>query len=429
MIGMSLALVLGLAAGSSAQFIQPDVSGLEVQYRTQQVSLGGLATKDSCDIWSDEWFPWDDCEMWYWGDIPMPVSFMFKKYLDPDYEYNSCQYPEKPIFPFNVESMHLLLWIQEDTVDAIIELDIEEPGEWDPDMGCYLPGTVLWTSSPFSLHMEVPAGYYTLYYWDFIFPSWWVHGPFFISWHVVDVQPPDALWGWCADLVAPTHGCSNWLRNPDDGLWYNWNYHYGKTSDWIFRADGRPAWNVAVDMGSFEAVPGDQMVTLNWQSMSETNNSHWIVKRDEVEIAQRDGQGNKETSTDYVYVDRDVVNGVTYSYTIEAVNYEGFPDVYGPVTATPLASGAVPGEFALLQNYPNPFNASTVIRYQLASDEHVTLKIYNIQGQEVASLVDADQKAGMYTVNWTGKDVSSGMYIYTLTAGDFSDTKKMVFLK
>jgi len=179
-------------------------------------------------------------------------------------------------------------------------------------------------------------------------------------------------------------------------------------------------------MGSFEAVPGDRMVTLNWQSMSETNNDHWTVKRDGEEIWTEPGQGNRETSTDYTYVDRDVVNGMTYSYILEAVNYEGNVDEYGPVMASVVE---VPGDFALAQNYPNPFNASTVIRYQLASDEHVTLKVYNIYGQEVTSLVDADQKAGRYSVQWTGKGVSSGMYVYTLTAGDRSETKKMVFVK
>jgi hypothetical protein len=95
--------------------------------------------------------------------------------------------------------------------------------------------------------------------------------------------------------------------------------------------------------------------------------------------------------------------------------------------ATPF--GVVPTNFALWQNYPNPFNASTVIRYQLPSDEHVTLKIYNVFGQQVATLVDADQKAGLHTVNWTGEGLSSGMYVYTLTAGAHSESKKMVFLK
>jgi hypothetical protein len=197
--------------------------------------------------------------------------------------------------------------------------------------------------------------------------------------------------------------------------------------DLIFRADGRPYWNVAVDMGSFEAVPGDQMVTLNWQSLTETNNSHWILKRDGEPIAQLIGQGDKETPTDYVWVDRSLTNGVEYSYILEAYTYEGNVDGYGPVMATPFS--VVPDKFALWQNYPNPFNASTVIRYQLPSDERVTLKIFNVFGQQVAILVDADQKAGLHTVNWTGEGLSSGMYVYTLTAGTQSESKKMVFLK
>ena len=97
-------------------------------------------------------------------------------------------------------------------------------------------------------------------------------------------------------------------------------------------------------------------------------------------------------------------------------------------------AGSVPGEFALSQNYPNPFNASTVIRYQLASDEHVTLKVYNILGQEVRTLVDAPHEVGYYIVKWDGTDekgqpVSSGVYIYSIKVGRFGDTKSMVLLK
>ena len=104
------------------------------------------------------------------------------------------------------------------------------------------------------------------------------------------------------------------------------------------------------------------------------------------------------------------------------------PDLTQP-TAVREDKIDVPFNYALEPNYPNPFNPSTTIKYSMAEGARVNIKVYNISGQEVASLVNTDQKAGRYTVQWTGKDVSTGVYFYTLTAGDFSQTKKAVFVK
>ena len=107
---------------------------------------------------------------------------------------------------------------------------------------------------------------------------------------------------------------------------------------------------------------------------------------------------------------------------------------------------SIPGEYSLAQNYPNPFNAATCIQYTLPGGErgaeavglttlpHVSLKIYNILGQEVRMLIDEAQEAGYYTVTWDGKDdlgsdVASGIYFYTLRVGDVAQTKHMLLLK
>jgi hypothetical protein len=89
----------------------------------------------------------------------------------------------------------------------------------------------------------------------------------------------------------------------------------------------------------------------------------------------------------------------------------------------------VPSEFALLTNYPNPFNASTVISYQLPTTSHVKLEIYNISGRKVATVVDGQQEAGYRSVTWDASDVSSGVYFYKLTAGDFTEVKRMTLLR
>ncbi len=86
-------------------------------------------------------------------------------------------------------------------------------------------------------------------------------------------------------------------------------------------------------------------------------------------------------------------------------------------------------DFILSQNYPNPFNPTTVIEYTIPKDSHVTLKIYDVLGQEVRTLVDQDQQVGRYSVNFNGSSLASGVYFYRLVAGNHVITKKMLMLK
>jgi len=89
----------------------------------------------------------------------------------------------------------------------------------------------------------------------------------------------------------------------------------------------------------------------------------------------------------------------------------------------------LPSEFALLSNYPNPFNAQTVIQYQLPASSSVKLEVYNILGSKVATLVNREEVAGYKSVTWDASEVSSGVYFYKLTAGDYTETKRMMLVK
>ena len=88
-------------------------------------------------------------------------------------------------------------------------------------------------------------------------------------------------------------------------------------------------------------------------------------------------------------------------------------------------------KFELAQNYPNPFNPSTRISYNLPQSETVTLKVYDMRGREIATLVNAKQSAGKHTVEFNAAqyNLSSGVYVYSINAGSFFDVKKLIMVK
>ncbi|MBK7631989.1 MAG: SBBP repeat-containing protein [Ignavibacteriales bacterium] len=90
---------------------------------------------------------------------------------------------------------------------------------------------------------------------------------------------------------------------------------------------------------------------------------------------------------------------------------------------------SLPEKYSLHQNYPNPFNPSTVIKYQLPISSQVIIKVYDVLGKEVATLVNEEKPAGRYQVNWNASNLSSGIYFYKIQSGSFVETKKMILLK
>ncbi|MDQ3019319.1 MAG: T9SS type A sorting domain-containing protein [Bacteroidota bacterium] len=115
-----------------------------------------------------------------------------------------------------------------------------------------------------------------------------------------------------------------------------------------------------------------------------------------------------------------------YAATSEKIWYRDLDEI---LTSIPSEINSPPGQLYLSQNYPNPFNPNTVITYQLAVTDYVSLKIYNNPGKEVASLINETQSAGNYKINFDGSNLPGGIYYYKLTAGDFINTRKMILLK
>ena len=136
------------------------------------------------------------------------------------------------------------------------------------------------------------------------------------------------------------------------------------------------------------------------------------------------GNGNSNSPKNYSFVDDNVTAG-TYSYRLKQIDNDGQFE-YSKSIEIGLTA---PDKFELSQNYPNPFNPSTTINYNLPEASNVKLIIYNILGQEVKTLVNAFKEAGVHTIDFNASELNSGLYIYKIEAGSFTQTRKMTLIK
>jgi hypothetical protein len=123
----------------------------------------------------------------------------------------------------------------------------------------------------------------------------------------------------------------------------------------------------------------------------------------------------------YVYIFNHLTNAWKFSMNAMGANLR--KQSGGQIT------DLIPAEYGLDQNYPNPFNPSTKINYQLPEKNYVSLKVYDILGNLVTTLVDQEMDAGYYTANWNASQLASGIYIYRIISGSFVSTKKMILMK
>jgi len=134
----------------------------------------------------------------------------------------------------------------------------------------------------------------------------------------------------------------------------------------------------------------------------------------------------------YSFIYESIQSG-NYQYRLKQIDFDGTFEYSNSIEVT-VAS---PNQFVLEQNYPNPFNPTTKIKYEIPSvianevkqSQSITLKVYDILGNEVVTLVNEQKPAGTYNVEFVGTGLPSGVYFYQLKAGDYLNTKKMVLLK
>ena len=145
--------------------------------------------------------------------------------------------------------------------------------------------------------------------------------------------------------------------------------------------------------------------------------------------------GEDTVNGGYHPMDNEFVDGSVNHYVnvavgpVVVVNDKFGDPAHNRVTGIKKVDNQTPGRFELSQNYPNPFNPSTIIRYSVPRSSLVTLKVFNILGQEVSTLVNQQQNPGKYEVNFNASALSSGVYFYTISNGTSTLTKKMLLLK
>lgn len=210
------------------------------------------------------------------------------------------------------------------------------------------------------------------------------------------------------------------------------------TDGMIIRGYADPS--VPVELTSFSASVSGSNVSLNWMTASEINNSGFEIERSKV-YPSADGQNSNEVNwekigfvegkgtvagiSNYSFVDKNLNTGV-YSYRLKQIDFDGTFKYHN--LSESIKIGA-PDRFELTQNYPNPFNPSTRIEYSIPQTGLVTIKVYNVIGQQVAELVNEVKQAGTHRIEFDAYGLPSGVYMYKLSSGNFVSTKKMLLLK
>jgi len=191
---------------------------------------------------------------------------------------------------------------------------------------------------------------------------------------------------------------------------------------------------IPVELTSFIASISNNQILLNWITASELNNRGFEIQQsfDNESFTRIDfvaGSGSTTEQRNYNYTVKNAPAGLQY-YRLKQIDFDGSYE-YSPVIEI---DGPLPAEYVLNQNYPNPFNPSTAITFSLPVDSDVQLSLYNMLGQKVADITNAQFQAGTHKVDFSAEGLSSGTYIYVITAigsngVDFVEAKKLTLMK
>jgi Secretion system C-terminal sorting domain len=206
----------------------------------------------------------------------------------------------------------------------------------------------------------------------------------------------------------------------------NQGWLLGYTPGRVFHTDNG---GLPVELINFSAEEINNNISIKWITATETNNTGFDLERKNNSgnwqtIGFIEGHGTTTETHQYSFTDNDIHPG-TYQYRLKQIDYDGSFE-YSKVVEVEIP---LPNKFSLSQNYPNPFNPVTSMQYTIGNRQLVTLKVYDILGREIATLVNEEKPAGEYEVEFNGTNLPNGIYFYQLNAGEFSETKKMVLIK
>ncbi|MBL1215694.1 MAG: T9SS type A sorting domain-containing protein [Ignavibacteriae bacterium] len=228
-----------------------------------------------------------------------------------------------------------------------------------------------------------------------------------------------------------------WTPPADDDFFVGWQALWSEAGETGICLDdieisGAPP--LPVELSSLSANYNNGSIKLNWVTQTEINNYGFEIERKSgikshnsqwEKIAFIQGYGNSNSPKNYAYEDKDFASGYN-SYRLKQIDSDGSFEYSKSIV---INADAIPGNYALEQNYPNPFNPSTTISFTLPKAGFTTLKIYDMLGMEVASLVDEEKPAGRFEIEFEGKFLSAGVYFYELKTINFSQTKKLILMK
>uniref|UniRef100_A0A7V3E6J2 T9SS type A sorting domain-containing protein n=1 Tax=Ignavibacterium album TaxID=591197 RepID=A0A7V3E6J2_9BACT len=190
---------------------------------------------------------------------------------------------------------------------------------------------------------------------------------------------------------------------------------------------------VPVELTSFSAKANGLDVELSWTTATETNNFGFEIQRktqdDYITVGFVKGKGTTITQQNYNFVDKELNEG-NYIYRLKQIDYSGAYHFSDEVNVDITG----PKIFFIEQNFPNPFNPSTKIRFNLAVNSKVTLKVYNLIGEEIAELLNSQMNAGKQEVEFNASNFNSGIYLYKIEAvgedgSNFISARKMTLVK
>ncbi|MCY7361419.1 MAG: T9SS type A sorting domain-containing protein [Ignavibacteria bacterium] len=185
-----------------------------------------------------------------------------------------------------------------------------------------------------------------------------------------------------------------------------------------------------VELSNFSAEKYNNNVKLNWSTVTESNNSGFEIERlsgnyNWERIGYVNGNGTTSTPYNYSYNDNNLISGI-YNYRLKQIDFNGNFEYFNLRNEVILES---PVSFNLKQNYPNPFNPVTKIDFDIPNDGFVSIKLFDVGGREIKSIVNEFKNAGYYSVQLDASSLPSGVYFYRLESGNFTSTKKITLLK